>query len=35
MYQSIYIDRNKRKVHLWDDTEGYSIESLNRTCMGM
>ena len=29
MYQSIYIDRNKRKVHLWDDREGYTVESLN------
>ena len=34
MYQSIYIDRNKRKVHLWDDVEGYSIESLNRYLYG-
>ena len=29
MYQSIYIDRNKRKVHLWDDEDGYTIKSLN------
>jgi len=29
LYQSIYVDRNKRKVHLWDDKEGYSIESLH------
>ena len=29
MYQSIYIDRNKRKVHLWDDISGYTVESLN------
>tara|TARA_B100001093_G_C26852649_1_gene1025828 strand:- start:2182 stop:4710 length:2529 start_codon:yes stop_codon:yes gene_type:complete len=29
MYQSIFIDRNKRKVHLWDDKEGYLIESLH------
>lgn len=29
MYQSIYVDRNKRKVHLWDDISGYTVESLN------
>ena len=29
MYQSIFIDRNKRKVHLWDDKEGYLVESLH------
>ena len=29
MYQSIYIDRPNRKVHLWDDKEGYTIESLH------
>ena len=29
MYQSVFIDRHKRKVHLWDDKEGYTIESLH------
>jgi len=29
MYQSIYVDRPNRKVHLWDDKEGYTIESLH------
>ena len=29
MYQSIFVDRHKRKVHLWDDKEGYTIEPLH------
>ncbi|MDB4543221.1 hypothetical protein N9Z73_00070 [bacterium] len=29
MYQSIFVDRHKRKVHLWDDKEGYIIEPLH------
>ena len=29
MYQGIYIDRFKSKVHLWDDVEGYTIQSLH------
>ena len=34
MYQSIYIDRHKRKVHLWDDSTGHSIEPLSSYLYG-
>ena len=23
MYQNIYYDKEKRKIHIWDDTKGY------------